>query len=208
MVPDGLAAFVLAAALIELTPGPNMTWLALVAVSEGRRPGFAAVAGVALGLALVGAAAAFGLAALVGATPALFHALRWGGVFYLLWLAWDGWRAVDGAAANDPRGITLGRAFRRGLLTNLLNPKAAVFYVAVLPGFTDPGAPVLAETLVLTAAYVAVATVIHAAIVTLAGSAHALLDNPRRSASIRRALSAALALVALWFAWSSRGTGP
>ncbi|HQU69290.1 MAG TPA: LysE family translocator [Albidovulum sp.] len=204
MLPAGLPAFVLTATLIELTPGPNMAWLALVAATEGRRPGYAAVAGVALGLALIGIAAAFGLAALIAATPALYQALRWGGVLYLIWLAWDGWRdAGDGAGSGDG-DITLARAFRRGLVTNLLNPKAAIFYVAVLPGFTDPGAPVLGETLILTAAYVAVATLIHAGIVTLAGSANALLGDPGRSRMIRRALSASLALVALWFFWSSR----
>lgn len=204
MWPGGLTAFVLTSLLIELTPGPNMAWLALVAATEGRRPGYAAVAGVALGLSVIGVTAAFGLAAMIAATPVLYQGLRWGGVLYLLWLAWDGWRDADGAAENGHRGITLSRAFRRGLVTNLLNPKAAVFYVAVLPGFTDPGAPVLTETLILTAAYVTVATVIHAGIVTLAGSANALLGNPERSRVVRRVLSASLGLVALWFFWSSQ----
>lgn len=182
-----------------------MAWLALVAATEGRRPGYAAVAGVSLGLLAIGVAAAFGLAAMIAATPALYQGLRWGGILYLLWLAWDGWRDADGAVVNGHRGITLSRAFRRGLVTNLLNPKAAVFYVAVLPGFTDPGAPVLTGTLILTAAYVTVATTIHAGIVTLAGSANAPLGNPGRSRAVRRVLSASLALVALWFFWSSRG---
>ena len=204
MIPTGLPAFVLASTLIELTPGPNMAWLAMVAATEGRRPGFAAVGGVALGLAVIGVAAAFGLAAIIAATPALYQALRWAGVLYLLWLAWDGWRDDGAEDGNNHAGITLRRAFRRGLVTNLLNPKAALFYIAVLPGFTDPGGSVLAETLILTAAYVAVATAIHAGIVVLAGSAHALLDDPVKSRVVRRALSAALALVAIWFAWSSR----
>lgn len=204
MWPAGLPAFVLASTLIELTPGPNMAWLALVAATEGRRPGYAAVAGVALGLSVIGTAAAFGLAAMIAATPVLFQALRWGGVLYLLWLASDGWRDAANVDGNGHHGIAPSRAFRRGLVTNLLNPKAAVFYVAVLPGFTDPGAPVLGETLILTAAYVAVATLIYAGIVTLAGSANALLGDPDRSRSIRRLLSVSLALVALWFFWSSR----
>ena len=207
MVPTGLSAFVLASTLIELTPGPNMAWLAMVAATEGRRPGFAAVGGVALGLGVIGVAAAFGLAAIIAATPALYQALRWAGVLYLLWLAWDGWRDGGAEDGNNHAGITLRRAFRRGLVTNLLNPKAALFYIAVLPGFTDPGASVLVETLILTAAYVAVATAIHAGIVALAGSAHALIDDPVKSRIVRRVLSAALALVALWFAWSSRTGG-
>lgn len=207
MLPIGFWPFALASTLIELTPGPNMAWLAMVAATDGRRVGYAAVAGVALGLGLIGTAAAVGLAAAVAATPAIYEALRWGGVLYLLWLAWDGWRDAGDEAANGNNGVTPAAAFRRGLLTNLLNPKAALFYVAALPGFTDPAGPVLAETLILTAAYVAVATLIHAMIVTLAGSAHALLDNPDRSRLVRRVLSVALAFVALWFAWSSRLAG-
>ncbi|NAZ37836.1 LysE family translocator [Rubellimicrobium sp. CFH 75288] len=199
-MPAGLPALLLASLLVELTPGPNMAWLAIVAGAEGVRVGLAAVAGVALGLALAGAAAALGLAALVAASPALYEALRWGGAAYLLWLAWDGWRGAAETAPPLP-GRQARRAFRRGLVTNLLNPKAGVFFVAVLPGFVDPGAPVLGQTLWLTAGYVLVATAVHAGIVLLAGQARRLLLDPARERRARRALSVALALVALWLLW-------
>lgn len=120
-------SFAFASLIIELTPGPNMTYLALVAASDGRRAGFATVAGVALGLATIGLAAAFGVAQLVSASPIAYEILRWAGVLFLLYLAWDGWRGegdVVAVASNSD-----GRYFRRGLITNLLNPKAAVFYV-------------------------------------------------------------------------------
>ena len=201
-----LLAFVLTSALIEMTPGPNMTWLAIVAVTEGRKPGFAAVAGVALGLAGIGLAAALGLAALIAASPLSYQFLRWAGVLYLLWLAWDGWRGPGGTADGpDADAMRLAIQFRRGLITNLLNPKAAVFYVAVLPGFLDPVAPVLGATLTLTLIYVAVATAIHAGIVAAAGTARSWLEHPAREQAVRRVLSAGLALVALWFAWKTRG---
>ena len=203
LVPEALAAFVLTSTVIELTPGPNMAWLAIVAASEGRRPGYAAVAGVAIGLAVVGIAAALGLAAAITASPVLYQGLRWGGVLYLLWLAWDGWRDGDDGVDHMPAGARLRRYFRRGLITNLLNPKAAVFYIAVLPGFTNPGGTVLVETITLSLVYVAVATAIHAAIVTLAGLARRILDDPRRSRIVRRVLSALLACIALWFAWAT-----
>ncbi|MEI4486149.1 LysE family translocator [Frigidibacter sp. MR17.14] len=195
VAPETLAAFVLASALIELTPGPNMAWLAVVAATEGRRPGFAAVAGVALGLGTIGLAAALGAAAIVTASPVLYHALGWGGVLYLLFLAWDGWRSA-GDGVGDTR-VSTARAFRRGLVTNLLNPKAAVFYLSVLPAFL-PGPE---GTLTLTAAYVAVATAIHAAIVALAGFARALLEDPVSEARARRLLSLSLVPVALWLAF-------
>lgn len=203
LAPETLAAFILTSAVIELTPGPNMAWLAIVAATEGRRPGFAAVCGVALGLALVGIAAALGLAAVITASPLLYETLRWGGVFYLLWLAWDGWRDGGDGIEKMPFGARMLRYFRRGLITNLLNPKAAVFYIAVLPAFVDPAREVLAETVTLSMIYVTVATAIHAAIVTLAGLARHVLEDPRRSRIVRRVLSALLALIAIWFAWAT-----
>ena len=201
-----LAAFALTSVIIELTPGPNMIYLAIVALTDGRRQGYAAVAGVALGLALVGLAAALGLAAAINASPLLYQGLRWGGVVYLMWLAWDGWRDAGAAAASDyaPDGSSAARFFGRGLLTNLLNPKAAVFYIAVLPGFVTASAPVMPQTLWLSATYVAVATLIHLAIVTLAGALRPLLEDRRRERIVRRVLSFGLALVAVWFAWKTR----
>jgi threonine/homoserine/homoserine lactone efflux protein len=197
-MPDAsaLAAFALTALLIELTPGPNMAWLTILAAVEGRRTGLAAVAGVALGLALVGLAAAAGVAAIVSASPPLYQALRWGGAAFLLYLAWDGWRtaaAPDGAQAAVPPAV----AFRRGLVTNLLNPKAAVFYVAVMPEFLPPAAGPQAA-IVLAAIYVAVATVVHAGIVVAAGTARVLLENPVRERVVRRIFALLLVAVALW----------
>lgn len=196
-----ILSFTLAAFIIELTPGPNMTYLALVAASDGRRAGFATVAGVALGLAIIGLAAAFGVAELISASPLAYEALRWAGVVFLLYLAWDGWRGGgDIVASKDGRD---GRHFTRGLVTNLLNPKAAVFYVAVLPTFIDPDRPALAQTVTLTLVYVAVATLIHTVIVAMAGALEPVLNDPRRQRIARRTLSSLLALVAMWFGWST-----
>ena len=204
--PDTVAAFALTSAIIELTPGPNMTWLAVVAVSDGRRAGYAAVAGVCMGLSVIGLAAAFGMATIIADKPAVYQALRWAGVFYLFWLAWDAWRDAGAPDASEPEQAT--RFFGRGLTTNLLNPKAALFYLAVLPGFVTPGADALSATVTLTVIYVMVATLIHAGIVTLAGAARGLLDDPARERVVRRVLAVALALVAVWFAIASQADLP
>ncbi|WP_048647274.1 LysE family translocator [Nitratireductor soli] len=196
-----IASFALTSVLIELTPGPNMAYLALVSASEGRRAGFATVAGVALGLGAIGVIAALGVAEVVHASPPLYEGLRWAGILFLLYLAWDGWRqGTDVVASNDKPD---GAHFMRGLVTNLLNPKAAVFYVAVLPTFIDPTRPLTPQTMLLTGIYVTAATLIHAAIVILAGALQPLLDDPRRERLARRVLSALLALVALWFGWTT-----
>jgi threonine/homoserine/homoserine lactone efflux protein len=121
-------------------------------------------------------------------------------VLFLLYLAWDSWR--DSAVEQDGTN-GLGKQFLRGLLNNLLNPKSAMFYIAVLPGFVDKNGPLLHQTIVLTLAYVAIATAIHVAVVTLAATFRLFMSDAKRERTIRRTLSLALAIFALWFAWST-----
>jgi threonine/homoserine/homoserine lactone efflux protein len=200
-LPNSALAFLLTSLLIELTPGPNMTYLALVAASDGRRAGFVTVAGVALGLAIIGAVAAIGVAQIIQASDLLYEGLRWAGVAFLLYLAWEGWRSGTDVSAKPDE--LRRKYFTRGLVTNLLNPKAGVFYVAVLPTFIDPNQRLTPQALTLTAIYVGVATAVHAAIVMLAGALEPVLNDPRREKIARRFLSAILACVAIWFAWTT-----
>ncbi len=194
--------FILTSIIVELTPGPNMAYLATVAITYGKRRALMTVAGVALGLAIVGAAAALGLATLVEQTPVAYQALRYGGALYLLWLAFDAWRAPAETGADAVEDFA---SFRRGLITNLLNPKAAVFYVAILPTFVDPArGGVLWQTLTLAAIYVAIATAIHALIVLLAGQVRPLLRRQAGERLVRRALALTLAGVAVWFLFATK----
>ena len=201
---ESLGAFAVTCVVIEVTPGPNMAYLAILSATRGRRSGFAATAGVAVGLLLVGIAAALGLAAAISSSRFLYEALRWGGVVYLLWLAWDGWRDNRETLPSRIDDSTLDSAyFMRGLATNILNPKAAVFYVAVLPTFVELVRPILSQTMLLSIIYVMIATAMHTVIVLLAGAARPLLEDPDRSRIARRALSLALALIAVWFAFGT-----
>jgi threonine/homoserine/homoserine lactone efflux protein len=200
---ETLAAFAVTCFVIELTPGPNMAYLAMLSMTNGRRAGLTATAGIAVGLALLGAAAALGLAALISSSPVAYEAMRWGGVAYLLWLAIEGWRdAAREADAFAGRNSDF-TFFWRGLMTNLLNPKAAIFYVAVLPSFVSRDLPIFGQTLVLSATYVGVATAIHLTIVALAGAAKPFLDDPVRVRTTRRVLAVALGGIAVWFAVST-----
>ncbi|MGM4920355.1 LysE family transporter [Tardiphaga sp. 813_E8_N1_3] len=203
-----LLAFALTATIIEITPGPNMAYLASLSLSHGLRVGFAAVAGIALGLMTYGIAAALGLAAVIDNSGWLYEMLRWAGVAYLVWLAWDAWASEsETAEAVEGEDSQPWRAFRRGLVTNLLNPKAAVFYVAVLPEFVRiDGGPVMAQTLMLSVIYVSIATAIHMAIVTLAGSLQTTIATPDRRHKIRRCLAVVLLGIAVWFAFTSGRT--
>ena len=203
---ETLLTFALTSLVIELTPGPNMAYLAILSASVGRRAGFAATLGVALGLLIVGLGAALGLTALIGNSRVLYQTLRWVGAFYLLWLAWEGWR---GEAETSP-GKTDGdfddraRYFVRGLITNLLNPKAGLFYVAVLPTFVDDTRPLAGQAITLSLIYVAVATAVHGIIVLLADAARPWLEDERRSTIMRRVLSLLLVGIAIWLLITTR----
>lgn len=199
-----LLPFAATAFVIELTPGPNMGYLAILSAREGRRAGFAATLGIAVGLSIIGLAAALGLTAIVAASPSLYDALRWAGTLYLLWLAWESWQAEEGAHESTRLSVDHSRFFMRGLITNLLNPKAGLFYVATLPSFMDAGEPVLRQVVVLTSLYVAIATLVHSGIVILAGAAQPWLENPARRLAVRRILAATLALVAVWLFVSTK----
>jgi threonine/homoserine/homoserine lactone efflux protein len=193
--------FALAALVIELTPGPNMTWLAVLGSSRGRNAALAAVAGIAIGLSLAAAIAGTSLAAVFSQYPQLFLALRWLGTLYLLYLAWDAWRDADGASA--PSASNARQAFRQGLITNILNPKAYLFYIAVLPNFVERGANVVSQLVLLSAIYVAIATSIHAGIALLSGSLADWLASSPQAVVIRKALAVIIAAASIWFFFST-----
>jgi len=193
-----LLAFFLTSLAIELTPGPNMAYLALVGVSRGRGDGFMAVLGVALGLALLGGLVGVGVGSLILENRVVYEVLRWAGAAYLVWLAWDGWQEAqqDAETADLPdRPFTY---FRRGFVTNLLNPKAALFFVTVMPGFIDASRPLVGQSTVLVAVYVVAATIIHAAIVLLASTLQPVFARPNLRRGAALVFAVALVGVAIW----------
>ena len=205
--PGVIAPFLLAVALIELTPGPNMGWLALVSLTRGRPAGFAAVAGVTVGLAAWMLAAAFGLTQVLLIWPPLFQLIRWAGVIFLLWLAWEAWRGDGDPAAEDRDDHrTVRGLFLRGLTGNLLNPKAAVFYVALLPTFMRPdhGSP-LTQALTLGGLHLAVAVAVHSLIVLGAARVSGAVLEYARGRALRGVMAGGIAVVAVWMAWETRG---
>jgi threonine/homoserine/homoserine lactone efflux protein len=201
-----LGAFALTALIIEITPGPNMGYLAVLSLARGWHVGAAAVAGVALGHAAYGVAAALGVAALIDASPLLYELLRWAGVLYMLWLAWETWSSEAETSPDVATSDLQGHAriaFQRGLVTNLLNPKAAVFFVTVVPNFVRPEGSVVLQTLMLSGIFVAIATTVHSAIVVLASRLQLFATNETRRRPVRRMLAVLLAGIAIWLAYST-----
>lgn len=143
-----LAGFLAAGLALNLTPGADVMFATASGLAGGPRAGVAAAAGVALGSLVHTCLAAAGLAALIAASPMAFEVLRWAGAGYLVYLAVKAWRSGSVPPAT---GVgRLGAALRKGLVTNALNPKVAVFVLAFLPQFTRPETgPAWAQMLVL-----------------------------------------------------------
>ena len=159
---------------------------------------------MALGLALLGIAVGLGGGSLILNNRLAYETLRWAGALYLCWLAYDSWREGRRPIEAAPVSQSHFLHFRRGFVTNLLNPKAAVFYIAVLPEFVQIGrGAIAAQTLMLSAIYVAVATTIHLSIVLLAARLQTAIETPDSRRTIRRVLAMLLAVIAIWFAVST-----
>lgn len=195
--PALLLGFMVTALIIELTPGPNMAWLVMLSLSEGRRAGYMASGGIALGLLLISSLAAVGLAALISASPLLYEGLRWTGALFLLYLAVEGWLSAGTATPALAAGQNWQHGLR-GFVINVLNPKAAFFYVTVLPQFIATGRDERAQALILALTSVAIATLIHLSLVTLAASLRGFIENERQNRLVRRILAVGLAIVAAW----------
>lgn len=157
MTPSTVLAFAAMAALLIMSPGPNGVLIAKTVPTSGKAAGFANIGGFATAFLVHGAFAIFGLSVLLLQSATLFLAVKLAGAAYLIWVglkalfeAWRGTSAVlpDVAPARNPR--TLAKAFGEGFLTNMLNPKVAMFYVAAFPQFMphDGGSPLSAFVLV------------------------------------------------------------
>ncbi len=179
-----LLAFIVAAALLTMTPGVDTAMVLRVATVEGRRSAAAAAAGICAGCLGWGALVALGLAALLRASPLAYDVLKWMGAAYLLWLAAGLlWRPRDGLAGPDaPMRSGAGALFLRGFLTNALNPKMGIFYVTFLPQFIPAGVAIGPHAFLLASIHVALAVVWFAALI---GATAGLSRWLRRPAVIR-----------------------
>src|SRR5437773_8000868 len=168
-----LIGFELVSLGLVLTPRPNMIYQNSRSITQGPAAGIVSLGGVALGFLFYMLCAAFGITALLFAVPYAYDALRLTGAAYLLWLAWQavkpGGRSpfqVRKLAVDSPRKL-----FAMGFVTNLLNPKIAMLYLALLPQFIDPAqASVLTQSLALGAVQIVISVAVNAMIALAAGS--------------------------------------
>ena len=177
-----LLPFVGAAILIALTPGADTALVVRNALVAGAAAARRTALGTASGLMVWGAASACGVAAILNASAEAYTTVKLAGAAYLIWL---GIQAIRHAGAHEPdNGVRSGSPFRQGLLCNLLNPKAGVFFTALLPQFVSPQDPALAVSLLMTTIAAAASLLwltVYATLVPRAG-------DVLRRAPVRRAI--------------------
>jgi homoserine/homoserine lactone efflux protein len=174
--PEAYLAFVAAAAVLMLVPGPNAALIVATSVARGTRAGLLTVAGTSAAMLLQLAVAALGMTALLGALGGWFEWLRWLGVAYLVHLGVRHWRAPEvDLTAVEPEPRPLRATVLRGLLVSLTNPKTLLFYGAFFPQFVDPAGDVPLQVALLSATFLALAVLLDSAWAVLAGRARGLL---------------------------------
>jgi threonine/homoserine/homoserine lactone efflux protein len=198
----GFLAAIGALALLTALPGPDFAVVVRWAASDGRRSGLLASWGVAAGLLVWGALTVLGLSALLAASPVAYAVVRYLGAAYLIWMALRLlWRSFHEHGSPPPASLpaTAGpgaAAFRQGLLTNLLNPKIAAFYVGVLPLLVPLGAPRALTLAALVLCHVVLGLVWLGIVSVLVARGSRVLSLPR----VRAWLDRVTAVVLLGFA--------
>jgi threonine/homoserine/homoserine lactone efflux protein len=199
-MPDShsILLFMLAALMLNLTPGPDMLYVIARSVGQGRAAGVASAFGIAAGCCVHALAVAFGLVTLLTAFPAASRVLKLAGAGYLVYLGVRTWRSHGTPAAGGSLApLALSRVFLQGMLTNVLNPKVALFFLAFLPQFVNQAAGNLAvQILLLGALFNCSGTLVNSAAAWLASYTGARLQAQLKSSDWFRWLSGGL-LVAL-----------
>lgn len=217
MIPiDRLLAFLGAAVLVTLAPGPDILYVLARGIAEGRRVALAAAAGFASGVFVHTLLAVVGLSALIAASPAAFRAVKYAGAAYLIYVGVRMWRdggpaieakTASGGDVDSMAAATPGRAqrvFRQSILANVLNPKVAVFFLSFLPQFVDASRGAVAWQFATLGLVFAVQAWACFSVVALAagGIGDRLRRNPRVGVWLMRIAGAVLVALGASLAWT------
>ncbi|NLS03034.1 LysE family translocator [Rhizobium sp. P32RR-XVIII] len=176
-------AFLTAAVLLNLSPGPDMAFILGHTIKSGTRAGFSAVFGIWTGACIHVLLAAFGLSAILAASALAFSAVKWIGAIYLVWLGIQALRSGGEGGFVKAAGETMhwSRIYRQGVLVSLLNPKVAIFFLAFLPQFVVEGAgPAWLQLAVHGALIIAVAAFIEPPLILAGGRLADLFKRNRK----------------------------
>jgi threonine/homoserine/homoserine lactone efflux protein len=205
-----IAAFTVAATLVTLVPGPDMALVARRAITDGWRRANVTSAGVLTGLLVHATASAIGISAILLRSATAFTALKIAGAFYLIALgalsfrtAGRGSHAAAAPTADSQPRPSWRTSYVQGFLNNVLNPKPALFYLAFVPQFIEPGDPVFLLTAILVAIHIVIGVVWLVTWGWLASRAGAALARPRWRAALERVTGTVLVALGLRLATTS-----
>ncbi len=206
--PANFLGLALVALGMVLTPGPNMIYLVSRSICQGPVAGLISLGGVFVGFVFYMLLAAFGITAVIMAVPYAYDALRLAGAAYLGWLAWQALRP-GGRSAFQVRELPKDsprRLFAMGLVTNLLNPKAAVMYLSLLPQFIDiEKGNVFMQSIALGMTQISISLIVNAMIALAAGSIALFLTRRPGFALVQRWLmGTVLGFLAVRMAFEAR----
>ncbi|TKB09877.1 LysE family translocator [Desulforhopalus sp. IMCC35007] len=193
-----LSVFFVASLLLALTPGPDNLFVLAQAAQQGKRAGIVVTLGLTTGIMFHTLAVAFGAAAIFSTSVVVFNALKYVGASYLLYLAYQAWKASGrvGEQAEAER-LSWRRLYGRGVVMNITNPKVALFFLAFLPQFTDPAlGSLFPQFLLLGLLFVVSTLLVFGAISLLAGWIGGYLRSSQRPARLLNC-SAAMVFLAL-----------
>lgn len=202
MTGSAVLSFVLVVGVLTLTPGLDTALILRTAAIGRPRGAWGVVSGIQAGTLLWGTLTAAGVSALLTASNVAYEVLRLAGAAYLVWM---GVRMVvatfrgDGRVTTDPEAASagFGRGFRRGLLTNLLNPKVGAFYVALLPQFLPAGGPQVLWGTALAGVHVVLGLLWSCVLVLLATRVRHLLSTVRAQRTLDRVAGGVIAAFGL-----------
>ena len=181
-------AYLVATTIVLVVPGPTIMLVIGYALAEGRRSAFAIVAGVGLGDLLAATVSLAGLGALLATSASLFTVLKWLGAGYLVWLGIRLWRREPHLAATDDDRVRRSD-WQKGLhafVVTALNPKGIAFFIAFLPQFVNPAAPLAPQLVLLGATFVVLGVVNAALYAALAGTIGTRIRRPATLRLINR----------------------
>jgi threonine/homoserine/homoserine lactone efflux protein len=180
--PALFLAFVLAVTLLMLTPGPNVALIIGNSVAYGPRYGFLTIAGTTSAMVIQLGLTGLGMTQVMGAAGTWFEYLRWVGVAYLFYLGIQQWRAPVTEIAAERQAPKSARAiYVRALFVSLTNPKTLFFYAVFFPQFVDTRAHIVAQTIILSITFVALAVIVDGGWVMLADRARGMLKGSGRT---------------------------
>ncbi|NTV06006.1 MAG: LysE family translocator [Chlorobiaceae bacterium] len=202
-----LLAFFTTSVILALSPGPDNLFVLAQSAQNGRMAGWFVTLGLATGLIGHTIAVAFGLAAIVHSSALAFSILKYMGAAYLLYLAWQAFRAAALTGQQEPvQLLSKGNLYRRGIVMNLTNPKVSLFFMAFLPQFADPNhGSMMAQFFLLGAVFIVATIFVFGLISILAGGfGDKFRNSPIVQKTVNRIAAAVFIGLAIKLAFSER----